>query len=118
MISWKTKKQPCVTLSTCEAEYVALVSCMQEAIFLVQLYKDLTDSVVDVNIFVDNQSAIALAKNPVQHQRSKHIDIKYHFIRAEIQKGYAKLKCVPSEEKLADLFTKPATGKRLSKLFV
>ena len=119
MISWKTKKQPCVALSTCEAEYVALVSCMQEAKFLTQLYKDLTGSTAaNVDIFVDNQSAIALAKNPVQHQRSKHIDIKYHFIRAEIQKGYIQLKYVPSEENLADMFTKPATGKRLSKLFV
>ena len=72
MISCKTKKQPCVALSTCEADYVALVSCMQEAIFLVQLYKDLTDSVDDV----DNQSAIALAKNPVQHQRSNWEVIK------------------------------------------
>ena len=119
MISWKTKKQPCVALSTCEAEYVALVSCIQEAKFLVQLYKDLTgNESANVDIFVDNQSAIALAKNPVQHQRSKHIDIKYHFIRAEIQKGCVQLQYVPSEENLADMFTKPATGKRLSKLFV
>ena len=62
-------------------------------------------------LYVDNQSAIALAKNPVQHQRSKHIDIKYHFVRAEVQLEY-----VPSEYNTTDVFTKPVSKVRLSKL--
>ena len=62
----------------------------------------------DVLINVDNQGAINLAKNPVNHQRSKHIDIKYHFIRSEIQKGNVRLQYVTTEDNVADIFTKPA----------
>ena len=119
MVCWKSRKQTCVALSTCEAEYVALVSCVQEAKFLRCLYEDLSGDKVDtVDIFVDNQSAIALAKNPVLHQRTKHIDIKYHFIRVEVQKGYILLRYIPSEQNFADMFTKPITHKRLDNLFV
>ena len=119
MVCWKSRKQVCVALSTCEAEYVTLVSCIQEAKFLRCLYKDLSGDKVDsVDIFVDNQSAIALAKNPVLHQRTKHIDIKYHFIRVEVQKSYILLKYIPSDQNLADMFTKPITRKRLDNLFV
>ena len=119
MVCWKSRKQTCVALSTCEAEYVALVSCVQEAKFLRSLYEEFSgDKVNTVDIFVDNQSAIALAKNPVLHQRTKHIDIKYHFIRVEVQKGYILLKYIPSEQNLADMFTKPITRKRLDNLFV
>ena len=119
MVCWKSRKQTCVALSTCEAEYVALVSCVQEAKFLRCLYEEFSgDKVNTVDIFVDNQSAIALAKNPVLHQRTKHIDIKYHFIRVEVQKGYILLKYIPSEQNLADMFTKPITRKRLDNLFV
>ena len=64
---------------------------------------------------VDKQGAIALAKNPVQHQRSKHIDIKYHFARLEIQRGCIQLEYVQSEHKVADIFTKPANKARLGK---
>ena len=69
----------------------------------------------DVVIHVDNQGAINLAKNPVNHQRSKHIDIKYHFIRSEIQAGNVKLEYVPTEDNVADIFTKPATKVKLEK---
>ena len=119
MVCWKSRKQACVALSTSEAEYVALVSCIQEAKFLRCLYEDLSmDEVDTVDIFVYNQSVIALAKNPVLHQRTKHIDIKYHFIRVEVQKGYILLKYIPSEQNLADMFIKPITCKRLDNLFV
>ena len=115
MVCWMSRKQACVALSTCEAEYEALVSRVQEAKFLRCLYEDLSEDKVDtVHIFVDNQSAIALAKNTVLHQRTKHIDIKYmyHFICVEVQKGYILLRYIPSEQNLADMFTKPITCKR------
>ena len=64
---------------------------------------------------VDNQGAINLAKNPVNHQRSKHIDIKYHFIRSEIQNGNVKLQYVRTDNNVADIFTKPATRVKLEK---
>ena len=91
LISWKSRKQQTVALSTCEAEYISLVNAVQEAKFLKQLRNDINIVSDDVLINVDNQGAINLAKNPVNHQRSKHIDIKYHFIRSDIQKGNVRL---------------------------
>ena len=111
-ISWKSKKQQTVALSTCEAEYMSLSAAVQEAKFLLKLLKcmvgsDLFDHVV---MHCDNQGALALASNPIKHQRCKHIDIKYHFVRSEVQKNVVKLKYIPSEENVVDVFTKPATG--------
>ena len=116
LISWKSRKQQIVALSTCEAEYVALTSAIQEAKFLSQLLMDMnggTKTTVVLN--VDNQGAICLAKNPVHHQRTKHIDIRYHFIRKEIQEGFIELKYVPSSDNVADLFTKPVSKDRFNK---
>ena len=111
LISWKSKKQSTVALSTCEAEYISMTHGIQEGIFLKQLLVDMLvfcneDPVV---LFVDNKGAIDLGKNPVHHQRSKHIDIKYHFIRSKIQDGQFVLKYVPSKDNIADIFTKPST---------
>ena len=116
LISWKSRKQQIVALSTCEAEYVALTSAIQEAKFLSQLLVDMNGGAKSkVILNVDNQGAICLAKNPVHHQRTKHIDIKYHYIRGEIQEGNVELKYVPSSDNIADLFTKPVSKDRLNK---
>ena len=64
-------------------------------------------------IMIDNQGAMNLAKNPVQHQRSKHIDIKYHFIRSEIQEGRISLEYIPTQENVADVFTEPVSRVKL-----
>ena len=73
LISWKSKKQSNVALSSCEAEYVSLTFAIQEAKFLQQLLTDMSSvEVKPINLFVDNQRAIKLAKNPIYHQRSKH----------------------------------------------
>ena len=115
LISWKSKKQSNVALSSCEAEYVALAVAVQELKFLNQLLLDMNiETAKPVKLYVDNQGAIALAKNPVQHQRCKHIDIKYHYVRDEIENGYVNLIYVPSEQNLADIFTKPVTKVKLS----
>ena len=115
LISWKSRKQPTVALSTCEGEYISLASAVQESKFLKQLCKDINIVIDDVLIHADIQGTINLAKNPVKHQRSKHIDIKYHFIRSEIQAGTVKLEYVPTEDNVADIFTKPATKAKLEK---
>ena len=90
LVSWQSKKQQTVALSTCKAEYIALAGAVQEGKYLRQLCIDFkilkTDSSVSLN--VDNQGAIKLAKNPMLHKRSKHTDIRYHFIRNELQQGY------------------------------
>ena len=119
LISWKSQKQRIVALSSCEAEYVSLTSAVQEGKFLSQLYADMNNCDKNIVIlYVDNQGAIALAKNPVFHQRSKHIDIRYHYIRLEVDNKNVELIYVPSEENVADIFTKPLTKKNLQKFCI
>ena len=111
-ISWKSRKQPTVALSTCEAEYIATTVATQEAKFLMQLLNEINvEEITDpVKLFVDNQGAIAIAKDPIRNQRTKHIDIKYHFIRSEIKNGCIVMNYVPSQDNVADVFTKPMTN--------
>ena len=106
--TWMSKKQPIVTLSTCEAEYVAATSCVCHAIWLRNLLKELNlPQEEPTKIFVDNRSAIALAKNPVFHDRSKHIDTRYHYIRECVTKMDVQLEYVKTNDQVADIFTKP-----------
>ena len=114
LISWKCKKQSTVALSTCEAEYIALTYAIQEASFLGQLLSDmLCVDVKPVHLYVDNQGAIELAKNPVYHQRTKHIDIRYHFIRSKVDEKSIILHYIPTVENVADMFTKPVSKAKL-----
>ena len=117
LISWKSKRQQTVALSSCEAEYMALAASVQESIYLRQMLDELDVGCIvkPVVIFEDNQGAIALAKNPIKHQRSKHIDIRYHFIRAELDGGRVEVKYCPTEDMVADIMTKPATRHKLEK---
>ena len=106
-ISWKSRKQPTVALSTCEAEFMALCETTKEAIYLRQLIQDLDIHVVDpIELYGDNQGAIAIVKNPIKHDRTKHIDIKYYFIREHYQKDTIALKYIPSDSNIADVMTK------------
>lgn len=108
IISWKSKKQPTVALSTCEAEYMSLVTATQEGKYLISLLNEIQDVYqTQFTILCDNQGAIALAKNPIKHQRSKHIDIRYHFLRDEIEAKRLTLNYVASENNIANIFTKP-----------
>lgn len=116
LISWKSKKQNCVALSSCEAEYVSMTFAIQESKFLQQLLVDMLGcSKLLVNLHVDNQGALELAKNPVHHQRSKHIDVKYHYIRSQIQNSSVILHYVPTDENIADIFTKPVNRTKFNK---
>ncbi|KAM2778784.1 hypothetical protein COP1_014123 [Malus domestica] len=106
--TWMSKKQPIVTLSTCEAEYVAATACVCHAIWLRNLLKELSMPQEEpTEIYVDNKSAIALAKNPVFHDRSKHIDTRYHYIRECIARKDVQVEYVKSQDQIADIFTKP-----------
>uniref|UniRef100_A0A1X7VWA0 Reverse transcriptase Ty1/copia-type domain-containing protein n=1 Tax=Amphimedon queenslandica TaxID=400682 RepID=A0A1X7VWA0_AMPQE len=105
-VSWQSQKQSCVALSTSEAEYIALTSAAQEAIWLRHLLSEVEqEEEKTIVIYEDNQSTICLSKNPQFHGRSKHIVIKYHFIRDQVKDGTVELKYCKTEEMLADVFT-------------
>lgn len=109
LITWKTRKQATVALSTCEAEYMLLASAMQECIYLEQLLKNIDEfQYAQTKIYEDNQGTIALAKNSVHKQRCKHINIKYHFIREAVNSGRVTLEYCPTNQMVADILTKPA----------
>ena len=107
--SWKSKKQRTVALSSTEAEYMALSEATQEAIWLKAFLCELGEISSDtaVKIFEDNQGSIALAKNPQYHKRTKHIDIKYHFVREKVEDGQVILEYISTLDMLADIMTKP-----------
>ena len=106
--SWMSKKQPIVTLSTCEAEYVVASTCVSHAIWLRNLLKEMKlEQNGATKICVDNKSAIALGKNPVFHQRSKHIDVRFHSIREHVRNKEVELEYVKTQDQVADIFTKP-----------
>jgi hypothetical protein len=108
-ISWSSKRQPTVALSTCEAEYVSQTEAAKEAIWLKTLLDQLNpedSSPVATIIYGDNQGAIALAKNPQFHARTKHIDIQHHFIRQKVDEGKIELQYVPTAKQVADGLTK------------
>jgi hypothetical protein len=111
-VIWRTKKQSVVALSTTEAEFISLTMVAREVIWLKNLLKELQLFDATVCIFGDNQGSIALAKNPVLHDRSKHFEIKFHFIRDHIKKETFNVEYIRSEEMLADLLTKPLPSKQ------
>ncbi|XP_074351935.1 secreted RxLR effector protein 161-like [Apium graveolens] len=107
LITWNSQKQRCVALSSCEAEFMAATAASYQAIWLRKLLAQVTGQYIPpVMLFIDNKSAINLAKNPVFHGRSKHIDVKFHFIRECIENGDIIVKHVCSEEQRADSLTK------------
>ena len=114
-ISWLSKSSV-VALSTSEAEYVALSTCAQEAIWFRALLSPKAILSGPTMINEDNQGAIAIAKNPIAHMRTKHIDIQYHFIQETIQDQLIELCYCPSEEIIADLLTKPLSKGEFEKL--
>ena len=105
-VSWKSQLQPIVALSTTEAEYIAATEAAKEAIWLKGLLTELQVLRQDVILYSDSQSAIHLCKNPVFHERSKHIQVKYHFIRDMIAQDVFKLKKIPTEFNPSDMGTK------------
>jgi hypothetical protein len=105
-ISWKSKKQACVALSTAEAEYIALSGAGQECVWLKRLMGDLDVCTDNCILYEDNQSAIALTKNPQFHGRSKHIAIRYHYIRELVENRVLKVEYCSTSDMIADVFTK------------
>jgi hypothetical protein len=115
LITWNSYKQKTVSLSSCESEFKAATAAAQQALWLRSLFSEVMKQKPDiVTLYVDNNSAIALMKNAVFHGRSKHIDIKYHFIRECIEEGQIMVKRVGTNEQKADALTKPLPMGKLS----
>ncbi|GKC17561.1 hypothetical protein Tco_1014343 [Tanacetum coccineum] len=112
---WNSKKQSVVAQSSAEAEYISVAGAVNHAIWIRKLLSDLDlTQEGPTAIFCDNKSAIAIAENPVQHGRTKHINVKYHAIREAEKNREVKLKYCTSETQLADMLTKSITGKKLN----
>ena len=107
LVSWLSRKQNSVTLSTTEAEYVVAGYCVAQVLWMKQTLLDYGLKYDHIPIRCDNTSAINLTKNPIQHSRTKHIEIRHHFIRDHVQKEDIVLEFVESHNQLADIFTKP-----------
>ncbi|KAJ9535601.1 hypothetical protein OSB04_un001260 [Centaurea solstitialis] len=112
LVSWSSRKQNCVSLSTAEAEYVAAACCCSQVLWMKIQLADYGYTMHRIPIYCDSSSAIQIAANPVQHSRTKHIDIRYHFIKDHVKKGNVELFFVESERQIADLFTKAFDEKR------
>ncbi|GJY56478.1 hypothetical protein Tco_0455593 [Tanacetum coccineum] len=107
LVCWSAKKQQYVAMSSAEAEYVAAARCCANILWMKSQLTDYDIIYEKVPIFCDNTSAIAISNNPVMHSRTKHIDIRYHFIKYYILKRDIELHFIPNQYQLADIFTKP-----------
>ncbi|CAL2270230.1 unnamed protein product [Prunus armeniaca] len=113
LISWSAKKQPTVARSSTEAEYRGIALAAAELVYISKLFRDIGLYLANPpTLWCDNQSAMALASNPVFHARTKHIEVDYHFIRELVLLGYVRLKFVSSSYQLADIFTKSLSTAR------
>ncbi|GKA09416.1 hypothetical protein Tco_0688747 [Tanacetum coccineum] len=107
LTSWFSKKQTALAISTTETEYVSAGKACQQALWMKQALIDYGIRLDDIPIMCDSKRAIDLSKNHVQHLCTKHIEIRHHFFRDNVQKGNIFIEKVPSEENIADILTKP-----------
>jgi hypothetical protein len=115
-VSWASKKQNSVALSTAEAEYIATGHCCALLLWMRQNLRDYGYKLSKIPLLCDNESTIRMADNPVEHSRTKHIDIWYHFLRDHQQTGDIEIAYVNTQNQLVDIFTKPLDEKTFSKL--
>ena len=107
LVAWMSKKQNSVSLSTTETEYIATRSCCSQLLWMKKLLSDYGIAQDTMVVYCDNSSAIDISKNPVQHSKTKHIEIRYHFIRDIIERKIVALEYIPTEHQNANIFTKP-----------
>jgi hypothetical protein len=115
-VCWSSKKQNCISLSTAEAKYIAVTSGCTQLLWVRQNLKEYGVNCDKVPLLCDNESAIKIAYNPVQHSRTKNIEIQNHFIRDHVARGDIELACVRTKDQLADIFTKPLNEARIGYL--
>nr|GFB03706.1 retrovirus-related Pol polyprotein from transposon TNT 1-94 [Tanacetum cinerariifolium] len=115
-VSWSSKKQDCTALSTAEAKYVSLSACCAEVLWMQTQLTNYGFHFDKIPIYCDSKSAIAISCNPVQHSRTKHIVVRYHFIKEHVEKGTTELYFVKTDYQLADIFTKALLTDRFNYL--
>jgi hypothetical protein len=116
LVSWSSKKQTSIALSTAEAEYVAAEQCCAQLLWMRQTLRDFGYNLSKVPLLCDNESAICIADNPVERSRTKHINIRHHFLRDHQQKGDIEVYHISTENQLVDIFTKPLDEKTFCRL--
>nr|GEU97110.1 hypothetical protein [Tanacetum cinerariifolium] len=116
LVSWSSKKQDCTSISYAEAEYVSLSSCYAQVLWMRTQLTDYGFHFDKIPMYCDSKVAIAISYNPVQHSSTKHIDVRYHFIKEKIKKGIVELFSIGTEYQLADLFTKALLVERFKYL--
>ncbi|GKF36276.1 hypothetical protein Tco_0113034 [Tanacetum coccineum] len=116
LVSWMSKKQDCTAMSTAEAEYVALSASCAQVLWMRTQLKDYGFDYNKIPLYCDSQSAIAISCNPVHHSCTKHINVRYHFIKEQVERGIVELYFVRTEYQLADMFTKALSQERFEYL--
>nr|GEZ37068.1 copia protein [Tanacetum cinerariifolium] len=116
LVSWSSKKQDCTVLSTAEAKYVSLSACCAQILWMRTQLTDYGFHFDKIPIYCDSKSAIAISCNPVQHSRTKHIAVRYHFIKEHVEKDTIELYFVKTDYQLADIFTKALSADRFNYL--
>ncbi|GKD96534.1 hypothetical protein Tco_1380431 [Tanacetum coccineum] len=113
LVSWSSKRQKSAAISSTKAEYIALSGCCAQVLWMRSQLTDYGFGFNKIPMYCDNKSAIALCCNNVQHSRSKHIDIRFHFIKEHVENGVIELYFVNTEYQLADIFTKALGRERI-----
>jgi hypothetical protein len=108
LVAWLSKKQGSISLSTTEAEYIVVATCCTQVLWMIQTLADLeVKYTAPIPIHCDNTSDISVSKNPILHSKTKHIPIKYHFLREQVTNQIVQVHYIPTSEQIADIFTKP-----------
>ena len=116
LVSWSSKKQDCTALSTAEAEYVSLSACCAQVLWMRTQLTDYGFTFDKIPMYCDSKSAIAISCNPVHHSKTKHIRVRYHFIKEYVENGTVELFFVKTDYQLADLLTKALPKERFDYL--
>ena len=115
-ISWNSKKQPTAAISSSEAEYQAMAAAVQEVLYRRSLLEEMGVTPEGATVIQeDNQSCIKMCKNPVMQKRTKHIDVKHHFVRERVEDGTVELQYCATEDMCADIMTKTLAKPKLEK---
>ena len=115
-VAWMSKKKNSISLSTAEAKYIVTRSCCSQLLWIKKLLSNYGITQDIMVVYCDNSSAIDISKNPVQHSKTKHIEIRYHFIRDLVERNIVTLEYIPIERQNADIFTKSLDRSRFETL--